>query len=32
MEKKEIFRVAVVQLSYKPHFKAKERPQISTND
>ncbi|MNQ76844.1 hypothetical protein D3C85_916930 [compost metagenome] len=32
MEQKEIFRVAEVQLSYKPHFRAQERPQISTSE
>lgn len=32
MEQKEIFKVAEVQLSYKPHFKAQERPQISTSE
>ena len=31
MEQKELFKVAEVQLSYKPHFKAKERPQISSS-
>ncbi|SOD12246.1 JAB domain-containing protein [Pedobacter xixiisoli] len=32
MEQNEIFRVAEVQLSYKPHFRAQERPQISTSE
>jgi len=32
MEQKEIFKVAEVQLSYKPHFKAQERPQISSSE
>lgn len=32
MEQREIFKVAEVQLSYKPHFKAQERPQISTSE
>ncbi|SOD17637.1 JAB domain-containing protein [Pedobacter xixiisoli] len=32
MEQKEIFKVAEVQLSYRPHFKAQERPQISTSE
>jgi DNA repair protein RadC len=32
MEQKEIFKVAEVQLSYKPHFKAQERPQINTSE
>lgn len=31
MEQKELFKVAEVQLSYKPHFKAQERPQITTS-
>lgn len=31
MEHKELFKVAEVQLSYKPHFKAQERPQISSS-
>lgn len=31
MEQTEFFNVAEVQLSYKPHFKAQERPQISTS-
>lgn len=31
MEQKEFFNVAEVQLSYKPHFKAQERPQISSS-
>jgi len=31
MEQKELFKVAEVQLSYKPHFKAQERPQISSS-
>lgn len=31
MEQKELFNVAEVQLSYKPHFKAQERPQITTS-
>ena len=31
MEQKELFNVAEVQLSYKPHFKAQERPQISSS-
>lgn len=31
MEQKELLNVAEVQLSYKPHFKAQERPQISTS-
>lgn len=31
MEQSEFFNVAEVQLSYKPHFKAQERPQISTS-
>ncbi|GAB1463713.1 JAB domain-containing protein [Pedobacter sp.] len=30
MEQKELFKVAEVQLSYKPHFKAQERPQINS--
>lgn len=30
MEQKEFFNVAEVQLSYKPHFKAQERPQINS--
>ncbi len=32
MEQKEIFRVAEVQLSYKPHFNAQERPQINSSN
>lgn len=31
MEQKELFNVAKVQLSYKPHFRAQERPQITTS-
>ena len=31
MEQTEFFNVAEVQLSYKPHFKAQERPQISSS-
>lgn len=31
MEQKELFKVAEVQLSYKPHFNAQERPQISSS-
>jgi DNA repair protein RadC len=30
MEQTEFFNVAEVQLSYKPHFKAQERPQINS--
>ncbi|WP_461791198.1 JAB domain-containing protein [Pedobacter sp.] len=30
MEQKELFKVAEVQLSYKPHFKAQERPKITS--
>jgi DNA repair protein RadC len=30
MEQTEFFNVAEVQLSYKPHFKAQERPQIAS--
>ena len=30
MEQKELFKVAEVQLSYKPHFNAQERPQINS--
>lgn len=30
MEQIEFFNVAEVQLSYKPHFKAQERPQINS--
>lgn len=30
MEQKEFFNVAEVQLSYKPHFKAQERPQVNS--
>lgn len=30
MEQKELFNVAEVQLSYKPHFNAQERPQINS--
>lgn len=30
MEQKELFKVAEVQLSYKPHFKVQERPQINS--
>ncbi len=32
MEQKEIFKVAEVQLSYKPHFNAQERPQINSSN
>ena len=32
MEQTEFFNVAEVQLSYKPHFKAQDRPQISTSE
>ncbi|WP_113663193.1 JAB domain-containing protein [Pedobacter nanyangensis] len=31
MEQTEFFNVAEVQLSYKPHFKAQERPQINSS-
>ncbi len=31
MEQTEFFNVAEVQLSYKPHFKAQERPQITSS-
>ena len=31
MEQKELFKVAEVQLSYKPHFKAQERPKITSS-
>ncbi|RZK65296.1 MAG: DNA repair protein [Pedobacter sp.] len=31
MEQKEFFNVAEVQLSYKPHFKAQERPKITSS-
>ncbi|WAC40142.1 hypothetical protein [Pedobacter sp. SL55] len=31
MEQTEFFNVAEVQLSYKPHFKSQERPQISSS-
>lgn len=31
MEQNEIFRVAEVQLSYKSHFRAQERPQIGSS-
>ena len=32
MEQKEIFKVAEVQLSYRPHFNAQERPQINSSN
>lgn len=32
MEQKEIFKVAEVQLSFRPHFKAQERPQINSSE
>lgn len=32
MEQKEIYKVAEVQLSYRPHFRAQERPQINSSE
>ena len=32
MEQKEIFKVAEVQFSYRPHFRAQDRPQINSSE
>lgn len=32
MEQKEIYKVAEVQLSYRPHFRAQDRPQINSSE